>query len=174
MILRNKIWEEIKQAFANSQCILRYNNRHRKWNRWYDFFIGITAAIGALGYLIDAIWPLVSTFLISVVSFSKPLFPSILQKEEELSSLDGISDFYTLYLTRLEEIFYCLDNKQLSEQEVAKKFFKLKEDECEKQSRMNKLIRSISKSEQKFLDKLADDYTNKIYFNKYNNETNGN
>ena len=172
MEVRNRIWEELKQAVVNKDCILRYNSRHRRYNRLYETFIAFTASAGAFGYIINTILPLISTILIGIVSVTKAIFPSLIQKEEELSDLDKISDFYTKYLNDLEKLFYQFDNKIINENEAADLFFKIKDKEIEQQTKMNKLIRRISSKEQSILNQMSEDYLNKVYFNNYHKNAN--
>lgn len=173
MTIRNRVWEELYWSKLCILCILRYTARHRRYNRWYATFIAFTASIGAFGYLKFHIAPLISTVLIGVVSLAKAIFPSLLQKEEELSSLDVITDFYVEYMTQLEHLFYKFQNNlfdktdELNDNIAAEEFFKLKEKECDKQSLMNKLLRKIRKKEHECLNKEATEYVNRVYFNKY-------
>ena len=111
---------------------------------------------------------------------AKAIFPSLIQKEEELSSLDVISDFYVAYMMNLEHLYYNYQNKlfdkeiDINDHLAAEHFFKLKESECEKQSRMNKLLRKISTKNHARFNKDATDYVNRVYFNKYDDDENNN
>ena len=49
MIVRNKIWEEIKQAYANVLCLRWYTDKQRKYERWYQMFVAIVASGGTFG-----------------------------------------------------------------------------------------------------------------------------
>jgi hypothetical protein len=81
-------------------------------------------------------------------------------------------------MVRIEHLYYSYQNKlfdkevETNDRLTAEHFFKLKESECEKQSRMNKLLRKISKKEHEYLNKEATDYVNRVYFNKYDDEGN--
>jgi len=178
MYIRNRIWEELYWAKVCILCIQRYNACHRRYNRWYETFIALTASAGAFGFILNHMAPLFSTLIIGFVSVAKAIFPSIIQKEEELSSLDVISDFYVEYMARLEHLFYRYENllfdkdKNINDNKAAEEFFLLKESECDKQSLMNKLLRKISNKEHTYLNKSATDYVNRVYFNKYENEDN--
>lgn len=46
MVVRNKIWEEIKQAYANVLCLQWYTDKQRKYERWYNMFIALVASGG--------------------------------------------------------------------------------------------------------------------------------
>ncbi len=169
MIVRNRIWEELKQAYAHVICVQRYNDKHRRWNRWFDLFLAIVASVGVFSRLFDNTLEIAWLFLliVALVSTVKNVTPHILQKEEELSTLDKMSDFYLSYMNELERLFYQLDNNILDEQTIAEKFFKLKKTECDKQSVMNKLIKKVGNKEQKRLNKLSDEYLNEVYYNTY-------
>ncbi len=173
MIVRNRIWEELKQAYVHVLCIQRYNDRHRRWNRQYELFLAIVASIGVFSRLFDeslqAAW--YALLGVAAISTIKNVAPHVLQKEEELSTLDKMSDFYIAYMSELEKLFYQLDNQIIEEQTIAEKFFKLKKTECDKQSVINKLIHKVGKKEQRKLDQISEEYINEVYFNKY--EING-
>lgn len=49
-------------------------------------------------------------------------------------------------------------------------FFKLKDSECDKESIFNKGVRHISKELQKKIDKQAEEYINRVYFEKEKEE----
>ena len=173
MTIRNRIWEELYWSKLCILCIQRYTARHRRYNRWYETFIALTASAGAFGFIKFTVAPLISILIIGFVSVAKAIFPSLIQKEEELSSLDVIADFYVEYMMQLEHLFYQYHNNLFSEDEdindnkAAEEFFIFKEKECDKQSQMNKLLRKIRKKEYVSLNKAATDYVNRVFFNKY-------
>lgn len=84
MVVRNKIWEEIKQAHANVLCLTWYTNHQRKYERWYQLFITIVASCGTLGYLKYDFLPLVSSAIIALASVVKSLYTHFRQPEKEL------------------------------------------------------------------------------------------
>ena len=49
-------------------------------------------------------------------------------------------------------------------------FFKLKDSECDKESIFNKGVRYISKGLQKKIDEQAEEYINRVYFEKEKEE----
>lgn len=167
MIVKNKLWEELKWANTMVIAIQHYNSKHRIWNRRYDTFIAFTASIGAFGFLLNHIFPFISSIIIGISSFAKSLFPSFIQKEEELLMLDSISDFYIKYKNKIEKIFYDLINESIDEKEAASLYFNVKDTEAEKQSIANKLIRQVSAKEQEIIDKISDDELKKVYFDIY-------
>ena len=169
MIARNRIWEELKQAKANIICLQKYTDKKRSRNRWYNAFVAVVASAGALGYPINELIPLYASIAVGFVSIIKSIMPNFLHTEPELSELDNLSDFYVRYMNSLERIWYNHEYNNISDKETMISFFELKETECDKQSIMNKGIRNISKKFQTEIDDIAEDYINKVYFEKYPN-----
>lgn len=171
-IVRNKIWEELKQAHVNILCLVWYTNMRRKYNRYYDFFIAIVAAAGAFGYIKSAIAPFISSALIAFVSVVKSIFPQFMQPEKELCQLEGLIDYYNRYLIEIEYLLYKSDENVFSEQTTMDKLYSLKSEECDKMSIFNRLVRSIPKKKKEQFITESEDYLKKVYFNIY--KENGN
>ena len=109
MKVRNKIWEELKQAHANVLCIGKYTNRQRRWNRLYHVFIATTAALGTILTKVEPEWAPITLWVIAFVSIIKSIFPQILQDEQELCRLDDLMDYYNCFMVEMEEMFYKYD-----------------------------------------------------------------
>jgi hypothetical protein len=71
MVIKNKIWEEMKQAHANVLCVKWYTDKQRKHERYYQMFIALVASGGTFGYLLNEIAPLISSSIIAFVSVVK-------------------------------------------------------------------------------------------------------
>lgn len=170
MEVRNKIWEEFKQAKANVVCIRRYNSIQRQMNCLYQVFIAASAAIGTVASAFNIQASVYALGAIAIVSLAKAIFPEILQQEKELCELDGIMDYYNSFLNKLEVFFYQLDKEQKTDDEVMMELFILKETECKKQSQLNRLIRLIPKWLQNKVDKEVDTYIKEVYYNIYNQD----
>lgn len=168
MEVRNKVWEEFKQAYANVSCIRRYTSMQRQLNCIYQVFIAATAAGGTVfsGFVPEA--SIYALGAIAFVSLTKAIFPQILQPEKELCDLDALMEYYSLYMNKMELLFYQYDNNQKGDDDIMNELYCLKEDECKKFSQMNKLVHWIPWLMQKHIDKEGDTYINKVYFNKYN------
>lgn len=167
MEVRNKIWEEFKQAKANVICIRRYNSLQRQLNCIYQIFIAVCAAVGTFSFGFSDKIPFIALLSIAIVSLVKAIFPQILQPEQDRCELDGIMDYYNSFMNQLEKFFYELDKEQKTEDEVMAELFELKEDECKKQSKINKLIRWIPKRMQKKVDAEVQTYIDEVYYNIY-------
>ncbi len=167
MEVRNKIWEEFKQARANVICIRKYTSFQRQWNCIYHVFIATTAAVGTVvsGFHIEA--SVYALGAIAIVSLVKAIFPQILQSEQELCILDSLMDYYNCYMNKMEKLFYQLDTDQQSDDEVMGEIFKLKEEECSKESQINKLVRWIPYYMQKKIDEEVNTYINEVYYDIY-------
>lgn len=170
MIARNRIWEELKQAKANILCLQKYTDIRCAHNRYYNGFIALTASIGALGFPINEYIPFIASLLIGFVSITKSIMPNFLQSEPELSELDNLSNFYVHYMNSLEKIWYDHEHEFTEEKETMELFFKLKDSECDKESIFNKGVRYISKGLQKKIDEQAEEYINRVYFEKEKEE----
>ncbi|MFR1326649.1 MAG: hypothetical protein ACLSCE_10535 [Bacteroides cellulosilyticus] len=73
-------------------------------------------------------------------------------------------------MNSLEKIWYDHDHEFTTEKEAMELFFKLKDSECDKESIFNKGVRHISKELQKKIDKQAEEYINRVYFEKEKEE----
>ena len=69
-------------------------------------------------------------------------------------------------MNSIEKIWYDFDHDFTCEKETMELFFKLKENECDKESILNKGVRNISKQFQKEIDDEAEEYINRVYFTK--------
>ena len=166
MIARNRIWEELKQAKANILGLQKYTDKQRSYNRWYNGILAFTASVGALGYSINEIIPFITSIIIGITSIAKSILPNFLQSAQDLSELDVLSDFYVRYMNSLEKIWYDNENNYADEKETMDRFFELKETECDKESAYNRGVRNISKKMQREIDAEAEEYINRVYFQK--------
>ena len=164
MIVYQRLWRELKWANSTVKTIQKYTSKRRKWNRRYETFIAFTASAGAFGFIFDHLIPFISTLIIGLVSVAKAIFPSMLQKEEDLSTLDTISDFYLKYQNEIEKLLYNLKIEKIDEEEAAKRYFKLKETETDKQSIMNKHLRKISDNIHKEVQEESDCELKEVYY----------
>ena len=167
MEVRNKIWEEFKQAYANVSCIRRYTSMQRQLNCIYQVFIAATAAGGTVfsGFVPEA--SIYALGAIAFVSLTKAIFPQILQPEKELCDLDALMEYYSSYMNKMELLFYQYDNNQKSDDDVMNELCCLKDDECKKMSQMNKLIHGIPWLMQRNINKEVNTYIEEVYYNIY-------
>lgn len=98
MVVRNKIWEEFKQAKANVVCIRRYNSVQRQLCCIYQIFIAVCAAVGTFSFGFSNKIPFIALFSIAIVSLVKAIFHQIIQPEQELCELDNIMGNYNTFM----------------------------------------------------------------------------
>lgn len=165
MIVRNKIWEELRQAKANIICIQRYTDRNRKWSRYFNALIIIFASAGTIGGIFKQWVAVIASGLVATSTILKSLMPNFIQSEQELTELDRLMDYYSRYLNKLEKIWYNSEEKYISEKEVVEQLFSIMDDEADKYSTMNKLVRHLSKKEKDIINKEAKEYVDRVYFN---------
>lgn len=170
MEVRNKIWEEFKQAKANVVCIRHYTSLQRQLNCIYQVFIAATATIGTVVSGFHAEASVYALGAIAIVSLTKAIFPQIIQPEQDLCALDELMDYYNSFMNKMEVFFYQLDQEQKSDDEIMKDLFVLKEKECKKESQMNKLIRWIPHYMQRKIDEEVIRYIKQVHFNIYEND----
>ncbi len=84
-----------------------------------------------------------------------------------LCELDGIMDYYNSFMNKMEVFFYQLDKELKNDDELMQELSVLKEDECKKQSQMNRLIRWIPKRMQKKVDAEVQTYIEEVHYNIY-------
>lgn len=171
MIVRNRIWEELRQAKANIICIQRYTDRNRKISRYFNGGIILLAAAGALGGAYEQWIAVIASGLVAVSTILKSLLPNFIQSEQELTELDRLMDYYSKYLNKIEKIWYNYENKCIEEQDAVNQFFETKDDEADKYSSMNKLVRSIPDKENDEINALAKEYVNRVYFDYRDTQT---
>jgi len=167
MIARNRIWEELKQAKANIICLQKYTDRGRRMLRSIDSIIIASSTIGALGSLIDGRVAIFGVSFVALTSILKTALSGIYQSEQEFSELDRLMDFYSKYMNKLERLWYDFNENIITENEMIHSLFDMKEEESNRYSLLNKLIRSISEKEQRKIYLESEDYINKVYFNKF-------
>lgn len=170
MNIRNKLWEELKQADANVRCITLYTDRQRRYNRWYQIFIAFTAATGTIFTQSKPEWAPFTLWLIALVSIAKSVFPSMLHTDQDLFALDGLMDFYNKYKVEMELLYHSFDNGYISDKEALDKLSDLKREECVKQSLLNRMIRRISKRLKEKTLKDSETYLLRTYFDDYSTQ----
>lgn len=171
MIVRNRIWEELKQAKVNLICLQRYTDQIRGKSRYFNLICIIVASAGAVGGvfkdLFDGWIAPIASGIIAVAAILKSLIPNLFQSEQELSELDRLSDYYSKYLNAMEKIWYEHENKISDEKTTMTNFFAIKEEESDKLSSMNKGVRSLSEKEEVTINNKAEEYVNRVYLDKY-------
>lgn len=170
MIVRQRIWEELRLAKANIICLQKYTDRGRRKSRIFNSLIILFASAGAIGGIFKQWVAVLASFLVAFSTILKTLMPNFLHSENELSELDRLMDFYSTYFNNLEKIWYYNENlgkdesNHITESEIVERFFELKNSESDKFSALNRGVRSISKKEMNSINDEAREYVNRVYF----------
>lgn len=167
MIIRNRIFEEIKQSEAYILGLQKYTDKMRKRNRIYQTLLACSSCIGTLGAFISLYIPAATSILATMGVMAKQIIPNLLQDEKELSELDRLMNFYINYLTTIELIWYDLEKEIVDEDEAAHRFLNLKKTEGDKPSIYNKYVYYISQKMQTEIDNESQKYVDRIYYSKY-------
>lgn len=167
MIIKNRIFEEIKQSKSYILGLQKYTDKMRKRNRAYHTLLACSSCIGTLGAFISLYIPAITSILATMGVIAKQIVPNLLQEEKELSELDRLADFYLGYLNSIELIWYDFDKEIVVEDDTAHRFLQLKETEVGKPSIYNKYVYHISSKMQTEIDSESQKYVDRIYYSKY-------
>ena len=158
-MIRQEIWEEMKKAKTYQLSCLYYVDKKRKFNRNYNLWIIGVSAIGAPTFFISHWCAFATTIAASILEVIKSFIPAVCQSEEELSKIDGLSIYFGETLQKIEGLWNIFENTQSpDEQSLRKELSKVLKKSPEKETLMNKLIRSLSKKEDENIRNQADEY----------------
>jgi len=171
MIVRQRIWEELRFAKASIICLQRYTDKSRRKSRIFNSLVILFASTGAISGAFKQ-WDvsIVASSLVALSTILKTLMPNFLNSEKELSDLDRLMDFYSVYFNDLEKVWYINENRNdddsncINESEIMERFFNLKNNESDKFSALNRGVRTISKKEMEAINQEAREYVNRVYF----------
>lgn len=168
MIIRNKIWDEIKETDVFSRCALRYASVQRKIQFVYKVTIPVLAALCALFTKLNmpayTFW---SAVLICFSTILKSFFTQIILSEKDIERLDKLGEDFENYRTKCEDLMRKLDNKEISENEASNVIDKQQAIYSKKKTELNKLILWIPFWKKRRLQKESEEYLKGIHFNQY-------
>lgn len=171
-MIRNKIWEDMKEAKTYQLSCLYYVDKKRKFNRYYNYAIIIIASLGAFTFFINH-W---CTFGTTIVTFFLEIFknfvPAMCQPEKELVELDNLATYYGETSRKLEELWtkYELGYYKKEKTTVSKELYNLLNDKSENDTKMNRLIHSLSKKEDEKIQDQTDEYLKSKYYGQENKQ----
>lgn len=168
-MIRDEIWEDLKEAKTYQLSCLYYVDKKRKFNRWYNFVIIIIAGIGAITFFLNYWCTFASTIATFLLEIVKSFVPAVCQSEKELVELDNIATYYGESLHKLEALWTEYESGFYEkDQTVLKKLSSIRKNEAEKETRMNRLIHSLSHKEDKKIQDQVDEYLKSKYYGKEN------
>ncbi|MST76830.1 hypothetical protein FYJ72_03815 [Prevotella copri] len=168
MIVRNKIWDEIKHSDANRICARKYANVQRRIALGYKIIVPLLAGICAIAVKIDqenaAFW---ASIIICVSTIMKAVFPQLILPDKDVDTLDTLQlDFFD-YRNKLEDLFHRFDKNEYSEDEAQRKLNTLQKETSKRSSQLNKLVFWIPSYVDRSITKESEQYLNAIHNNKY-------
>jgi hypothetical protein len=171
--MRDRIWTELTQAKHSLEFTYLYADRQRKYLRYFNVLILVFSTGGVMGWRIWDNAPALSCLIIATISLIRLLQPQLIMTEKQISNLDTISKFYTLYYNKLERLWFDTEDDSLNQSSAKDEFFKILQTESEVSALINETIRTkpkslISKA------KLHSDQYFKLSFNTYHDEKNTN
>ena len=168
MIIRNKIWDEIKEVDVFSRCAMRYASVQRKIQFAYKVAIPVLAALCALFTKLNmpnyTFW---SAVLICFSTILKSFCTQIVLSEKDIEKLDKLGVDFENCRTKYEDLMRKLDNKEISENEASNVIDKQQSIYSKKKSELNKLILWIPLGTKRRLKKESEEYLKGIHFNQY-------
>ena len=168
MIVRNKIWEEIKEADVFYRCAIEYASVQRQILFFYKVAIPILAALCALFVKLEmpsfTFW---SAILIFVSSILKAFCTQIILPDSDIEKLDKLGVDFESYRVKDEKLMEELDNDKIMDEDAIKELNKHNSDYCKKKSELNKLVLWIPFWIKKRLKMSSDEYLLRVHHNQY-------
>lgn len=149
--MRDRLWDEMMQSKHN-HCYCLYVLERKK--NALKLFTIITLAFSGSGIMGWTFWktlPLYSCIIISLLQLFKLLQPQLIPTDKEIEKLNKVINFYFDYFNKLEPLWYDLNNKRLTEEEVQAKFYEIKNTQREINEIVNEVIKK--KLNKKIYDK---------------------
>lgn len=168
MIVRNKIWEEIKQTKANAICAQKYSTVQRRIDLTYKVMIPLLSALCALFSTMELYdKTLCSAIVLFISSTVKAIFPKLILSEKNILALDELYKAFNNSLTDLESLFHNLDYNAISENDAMLEINRLTKLNTELAEELNRLVLWIPPFVDKRITEETEYYLNATYNNKY-------
>ena len=178
----NRVWIEMYRIKSWLIQIELYTHRKRQNTKIVTILIIVTSLLSFLCAIIQPFmhsnlqeYTFICNWVIGISSITAALstvvrdfMPQITQPESEICELDKLHDFYTDYFHQLEIAFmqrYSSD-PDMNDKRLTQSFTKIAKTEGDNQSRMNRLIRGLTKSEKRITAERTANYFQVTYNNR--------
>ena len=169
MIVRNKVWEEIKEADVFYRCAVEYASVQRQILFAYNVTIPVIAALCALfAKLRMPNWTFWSALIICISSVLKTFFTQIILPEKDIDRLDKLGVDFENYRVKDEKMMEELDNMETTDEIVLKELNRHNSDFCKKKAELNKLVLWIPSWVKNRQQKDSEEYLLRVHHNQYN------
>lgn len=173
-IIVNKVWSEMHRIKSWLIQIELYTDRQRHNTKVYSMVVIVSSMICLLCAIANPIiqnnlqqysyicnWLIgLSSITATITSVIKDFMPQIKQPESELFELDKLHNFYTGFFQKLEVAFILRydEKSDMNDEKLINEYDNIAKTEGNRQSKMNNLIRGLSKKEKKIIDDQTEQY----------------
>ena len=166
MTIINKIWYDLVHTKFGDEYLCLYLGRQRAIRKWFKILTIVFSAGGIFSAFQSAQIPtIISCLVIGIVQILTSIENFIIHTEDDLDRLSKLRLLYYDRTNKIEELFYSIKTKKITEEEASNEFFILRKSANEIEELDNKLnVRTF-----KGLKIIADRNTNN-YLNTYYNE----
>lgn len=144
--MRDRLWNELTQCkHHHIYCVLLIAYQRRLLN-FFNMTILAFSSAGIMGWSIWQNLPLASCIIVAGISLLKIISPHIIPSEKQIDKLDQVTDFYCDYYNKMEQLWMNHFNQRLTEEEVQKAFYKIKDTERNINKTVNEIVKRTNKS----------------------------
>ena len=169
MIVRNKVWEEIKESDVNYRCAEEYASVQRQVKFAYKVATPILAALCALFAKLElpeyTFW---SAMLIFISSVLKAFCTQIILSEKDIDRLEILGVYFEKHRINYENLMEKLDNQEIAEEKLMEELNKNSQNYSKKKSELNKLVLWIPFWVKRRQLKESEEYFLRVHYNQYN------
>ena len=166
----SRIWNELNMAKQYTSNIAKYTSRQRQTNEIIDVAIISLSIISIGGYYIHEWFPIIGIIISLVWKYAKKIIPFFRQDDKDLAELDALHTFYESYANRLEHLWYLHITNQIEDKVLMSLFFREKESEANKKSKLNELLKKINETDNIESQQETEEYLNQVYKSDESNE----
>ena len=168
MIVRNKIWEEIKHADANAICARRYANVQRRIQLFYLISVPVLSAIcvflAKMELCNETFW---TALIILATSIVKAIFPQVILPEKDILKLDKLYQDFTDCYSKLESLIFKFDKKLINEVDAERELSTIQKNNVKRKTELNKLVLWIPKCIDNSITKESERHLKAVFNNEY-------
>lgn len=143
--MRERLWYELGQVKHNHLYCCHLLAKQRRQLSYFNMIVLAFSSAGVMGWTFWNTLPLISCFIVSILSLIKLLSPHFMPAERQIDKLDTVTDFYFNYLNQIEKLWLDHFNRRLTDEQTQEKFYTLKDTEREISKSVNELVKSVNK-----------------------------
>jgi hypothetical protein len=160
---RERIWDELAQAKFHENYSCELISYQRNVLNFYNITIAVFSTGGIMGWKFWETMPLISCSIISIIALLKFISPHIIPSEKQIEKVNNIIDFYTAFYSKIEELWYKSQGGRISNADLEKIFFEIKNTEKEINKTVNEIIKRPNKSLIKKAEEKSASYFKRVF-----------